>query len=71
MYAGCVAGALQQDEYLAAIKEAGFVNTEIKKTKTIELPDEVLIKYLNPQQIKEFKEKQVGIFSITVVGYKK
>lgn len=70
MYAGCVAGAVQQVEYLQIIKDAGFINTEIKKTKTIELPDEVLEKYLNVAQIKEFKDKQVGIFSITVVGYK-
>ena len=70
MYAGCVAGAVQEDEYLAIIKEAGFVNAEIKKTKTIELPDEVLTNYLSADQIKEFKEKQVGIFSITVVAEK-
>ena len=70
MYAGCVAGAVQQDEYLEIIKKAGFTNSEIKKTKTIELPDEVLTKYLSSNQIKDFKEKQFGIFSITVVGYK-
>jgi ubiquinone/menaquinone biosynthesis C-methylase UbiE len=70
MYAGCVAGAVQQNEYLGIIKHAGFVNVEIKKTKTIELPDEVLRKYLNEAQLKEFKLKQVGIFSITVIGYK-
>ena len=71
MYAGCVSGAVQQEEYLRIIKDAGFNNIEIKKTKTIKLPDEVLNKYLNKDQLKEFKEKQVGIFSITVVGYKK
>ncbi len=46
MYAGCVAGAIQQEDYLAIIKEAGFVNAEIKKTKIIELPDDVLLQYL-------------------------
>ena len=71
MYAGCVSGAVQQDEYLGIIRDAGFKNVEIKKTKTIELPDEVLSKYLNENQLAEFKKKQVGIFSITVVGYKK
>lgn len=71
MYAGCVAGAVQQDEYLSIISNAGFQNVEIKKTKTIELPEEVLNNYLNKNQINEFKEKHVGIFSITVVGYKK
>lgn len=71
MYAGCVAGAVQKEEYLKIIEEAGFVDIEVKKTKTIELPDEVLTKYLDADQLVEFKEKQIGIFSITVVGYKK
>jgi len=70
MYAGCVAGALQQDEYLGIIKETGFKNVEIKKTKVIELPDDVLKEYLNDSEIKMFKMDNVGIFSITVVGYK-
>ncbi|MDZ7623819.1 MAG: arsenite methyltransferase [Ignavibacteriaceae bacterium] len=70
MYAGCVAGALQQDEYLGIIKETGFKNVEIKKTKVIELPDDVLKEYLNDSEIGKFKMNNVGVFSITVVGYK-
>jgi arsenite methyltransferase len=70
MYAGCVAGALQQDEYLGIIKQTGFVNIDIKKTKVIELPDEILRKYLDEKGIELYKEKVKGIFSITVVGYK-
>jgi len=70
MYAGCVAGALQQDEYLGTIKETGFKNVEIKKTKVIELPDDVLKEYLNDSEIEKFKMNNVGIFSITVIGYK-
>jgi hypothetical protein len=70
MYAGCVAGAIQQEDYIGLIKKAGFINIEIKKTKTIELPDEVLLQYLNTEQLKEFKSSAVGIFSITVVGFK-
>jgi arsenite methyltransferase len=70
MYAGCVAGALQQDEYLGTIKETGFKNIEIKKTKVIELPDEVLKNYLNDSEIEKFRSNNIGIFSITVVGYK-
>jgi len=70
MYAGCVAGAIQQDEYIDVIKKAGFRNVEIKKTKTTELPDNILKDYLNPGQIKEFRENKTGIFSITVVGEK-
>jgi arsenite methyltransferase len=70
MYAGCVAGAIQQDDYINLLKEVGFVNIEIKKTKTIDLPDEVLTQYLSADQIHEFRTSKVGIFSITVVGYK-
>jgi SAM-dependent methyltransferase len=70
MYTGCVAGALQQDDYLGVIKETGFKNVEIKKTKVIELPDDVLKEYLDDSEIKMFKMNNVGIFSITVVGYK-
>jgi len=70
MYAGCVAGALQQDEYLGTIKETGFIKTEIKKTKVIELPDDVLKDYLTSSEIEKFRDNKIGIFSITVVGYK-
>lgn len=70
MYAGCVAGALQQDDYLGKIKNTGFENIDIKRTKVIELPDEVLKDYLNDSEVEKFKNNHVGIFSITVVGYK-
>lgn len=71
IYAGCVAGALEQDEYLGIIKETGFTDIEIKRTKVIELPDEVLKEYLSETDITDFKKSHVGIFSITVIGYKK
>ena len=71
MYAGCVAGALQQKDYLSAIASAGFENVEIKKTKVIELPENVLREFLSDFDFENFKNKNVGIFSITVVGYKK
>ncbi|HSW56170.1 MAG TPA: arsenite methyltransferase [Ignavibacteriaceae bacterium] len=70
MYAGCVAGALQQDKYLSKIKETGFTNIEIKKTKLIELPDDVLREYINDSEIELFRKNNIGIFSITVIGYK-
>jgi len=70
MYAGCVAGALQQDEYTQVIKDAGFKNIEIKRTKDVGLPYDLLQEHLNEDGIKSYKEKVEGIFSITVVGYK-
>ena len=68
MYAGCVAGALQEKDYIGLIKETGFNNVEIKKTKVIDLPDELLSKYLSPSEIENYKEKIEGIYSITVVA---
>jgi len=70
MYAGCVAGAVQQEEYLDIIKSAGFTNIEIKKTKVIELPDEVLTQYLTKEEAESLHKSKTGIFSITVVAEK-
>ncbi len=70
MYAGCVAGALQQDEYLNIIKIHNFKNVEIKKTKLIELPENILKKYLSDEQLSNYRKNAIGIFSITVVGNK-
>lgn len=70
MYAGCVSGALQQENYIKVIEESGFSNVEVKKAKVISLPDEVLKEFLNENEIAEFRKNETGIFSITVVGYK-
>ncbi|MGD8305856.1 MAG: methyltransferase domain-containing protein, partial [Ignavibacteria bacterium] len=70
MYAGCVAGAVQQEEYIRLIEQAGFTNVEIKKTKVINLPENVLREYLSDDELQIFHDNKIGIFSITVVGYK-
>jgi len=70
LYAGCVAGAIQQEEYLEIIKNTGFRNTEIKTTKRTDLPDDILKDYLNQDQIKGFRSHETGIFSITVTANK-
>ena len=66
MYAGCVAGAIQKEDYLQYIKDAGFSNITIQKEKPIIMPDTLLDKYLNPSEKEEFKTGTTGIFSITV-----
>ena len=70
MYAGCVAGAVQQNKYLKIIEGSGFKKPEIKKTKVISLPDDVLKYYLRKAEIISFRNNQTGIFSITVTAYK-
>ncbi|MBM4170850.1 MAG: arsenite methyltransferase [Ignavibacteria bacterium] len=70
MYAGCVAGAIQKEEYLKIINDTGFVNTVINKTKVIDLPDQILAHYLSVEEISTFKQNKIGIFSITVTSFK-
>lgn len=70
LYAGCVSGAMQMEEYLALIEKAGFQNVTVQKKKTILLPDDILEKYLNAAQIADFASRNMGIFSITVYAEK-
>lgn len=70
MYAGCVAGAIQKEEYLSIIQQTGFSAITIQKEKRITLPDEILKDYLSTDQITEFKTGKTGIFSITVYAEK-
>jgi arsenite methyltransferase len=70
MYAGCVAGALQKEEYLKIIGEQGFSDIEIKKEKPIIIPDSVLENYLRKTEIENFKHSGTGIFSITITANK-
>jgi len=70
MYAGCVSGAIQKEEYLSIIKESGFTNITVQKEKRITLPDEILKNYLSEDQIQDFKIGSTGIFSVTVYAEK-
>ncbi len=66
MYAGCVSGAIEINEYLGIIEKQGFKSIEIHKQKEIEIPVEILKEYLTDEEIQQFKNKEIGIFSITV-----
>lgn len=70
MYAGCVAGAIQQEDYLAIIRKAGFINVTIQKERKITVPDEILSAYLLNEELAEYKKGSAGIFSITVYAEK-
>lgn len=70
MYAGCVSGALQKDQYMKYIFEQGFVNIQIQKEKEIIIPDEILLDYLTESELVAFNKSKTGIFSITVYGEK-
>ncbi|NOZ47355.1 MAG: arsenite methyltransferase [Chlorobi bacterium] len=70
MYAGCVAGAILQEEYLKIIEKAGFKNISVQKEKLVALPDDILKNYLSDAEMKDFKQNSSGIFSITVYAEK-
>jgi arsenite methyltransferase len=70
MYAGCVSGAINITEYVGIINKQGFKNVTIHKQKEITLPDEVLANYLTEDEVTSYKASEIGIFSITVSGYK-
>jgi arsenite methyltransferase len=70
LYAGCIAGAVQKEEYLRTIKEAGFINITIQKERKIDVPNEILAKFLMVNQLEEYIKSHVGIFSVTVYGEK-
>lgn len=70
MYAGCVSGAIQLNEYLQIIRYSGFENIVVQKKKAIQVPEEILLKYLSSSQLNDFKTSGTGIFSITVYAEK-
>ncbi|AZI23054.1 methyltransferase domain-containing protein [Chryseobacterium taklimakanense] len=70
MYAGCVASAIQKEEYLTIIQDAGFKNLSLQKEKAIIVPDDILKNYLNEEEIKVYKNSDTRIFSITVYAEK-
>lgn len=70
LYAGCVSGASQRDEYLRIVAGAGFKNVLIQKQKPINLPQELLRNYLTADEIQAYQQAGRGIFSITVFAEK-
>lgn len=70
MYAGCVASAIDMDEYLGYISEAGFKNITLQKQKPIIVPDDILKDYLDEDEIKVYESTPTAIFSISVYAEK-
>jgi arsenite methyltransferase len=70
MYAGCVSGAIDKDEYLKIMSEKGLVNIKVQKEKEVVVPDEILLNYLNQEEINSLRKAGMGIFSITVYAEK-
>lgn len=70
MYAGCVSGAMQIEDYLNGLADAGFVNIKVQKDKNIEIPDDIMLQYVNQDELTKYKNSGSAIASITVYGEK-
>lgn len=70
MYAGCVASAIQMEDYLKIIENSGFKNITLQKKKPIIVPDDILKNYLNEEEIHQYKDSTTRIYSITVYAEK-
>ena len=70
MYAGCVASAIQMEDYLKIIENSGFKNITLQKKKPIIVPDDILKNYLNDEEIQQYKDSTTRIYSITVYAEK-
>ncbi len=70
LYVGCVAGAIDKEQYLNEIKNAGFKNIKIVEEKKYNLSDELVKQFLSEEEFQMYKKSNAKILSITVYGEK-
>jgi arsenite methyltransferase len=70
MYAGCVSGALQYNDYLDVVSQTGFKQVKVHKKRNLAIPDHILGQNLDEAEIFQFKTGIIGLFSITVSAVK-
>ncbi len=68
LYAGCVAGALEEDAYLGLLDTAGFADVDVPARRRIEIPDDALPAELSTAERAAFDDG--GLWSLTVRGTK-
>ncbi|WP_263788785.1 arsenite efflux transporter metallochaperone ArsD [Salinibacter grassmerensis] len=66
LYAGCVAGAIEESEYLDLLGAVGFEEVEVLSRRRIDLPEEALPDTLTDADRAALEEG--GIWSVTVRG---
>lgn len=70
LYAGCVSGAEQREEYLAHIEQAGFTSVAIPKERPLDIPQEILDSELADYPPEDRSLKGANLASITVRAFK-
>lgn len=66
MYAGCISGAMLRDSYLELVAAQGFENIRVQVEKSIDVPDDVLAKFIDPSEVQTLRGKGSPLRSITV-----
>lgn len=69
-YAGCVAGAIPKENYLELIREAGFTGVSINSERRIDVPHELVAKFLSKEKQSEAKDRDLHVMSLTVTAAK-
>ncbi|MEM6782461.1 MAG: arsenite methyltransferase [Bacteroidota bacterium] len=70
LWAGCVAGAMEEGAYLDGLRAAGFEGVEVRAARRLDLPDDALAAWLSPAQISTYRASGGGLYSVTVFGVK-
>jgi len=70
LYVGCVAGAIDKQVYINAIKKAGFKDVKIVEEKKYILPGNLVKQFLSQEEYDLYKTSNAEILSITVYGEK-
>lgn len=70
VYAGCISGALQKDDYLKVIASSGFKDIKIKSEKVINIPDDYFLNYISESDLSEYKKSNGKIISLTISAEK-
>lgn len=70
MYLGCMAGTLALDEGIRLLGECGFEEITIHHIQKVELPDAMLHYYLPPEEAKEFRDGEPGMYTVTLSASK-
>ena len=67
--AGCIAGAEKADVFMNYFKKTGFTQGGIVEVNKVELPVELLEKYLDADMVKNYNDinSDEGIFSVVLV----
>lgn len=68
LYAGCVAGSMEEHAYLELIEAAGFEDVQVLERRRIEVPEAALPEDLSAEDRASFREG--GLFSLTIRGRK-